>query len=60
MVFGSLFLSMPLAIIGNEYDKAWNQVTTYAIHSIILLNMDSMNHLNLTIILNDINPSPHR
>jgi len=26
MVFGSLFLSMPLAIIGNEYDKAWNQV----------------------------------
>lgn len=23
---GSLFLSMPLAIIGNEYDKAWNEV----------------------------------
>eukprot|EP01035_Chromulina_nebulosa_P038007 gene38007-51328_t len=28
MVFGSLFLSMPLAIIGNEYDKAWNEVNT--------------------------------
>lgn len=26
MVFGALFLSMPLAIIGNEYDNAWNEV----------------------------------
>lgn len=26
MLFGALFLSMPLAIIGNEYDKAWSQI----------------------------------
>jgi hypothetical protein len=26
MVFGALFMSMPLAILGNEYEKAWNEV----------------------------------
>lgn len=25
-IVGTLFLSMPLAIIGNEYDRAWNEV----------------------------------
>ena len=26
MLFGALFLSMPLAIIGNEYDRAWTLI----------------------------------
>jgi hypothetical protein len=26
MIFGALYLSLPLAIIGNEYDKAWNNI----------------------------------
>jgi len=26
MMFGALFLSMPLAIIGNEYEEAWSEV----------------------------------
>lgn len=26
MIFGSLFMSMPLAIIGNEYQDAWSEV----------------------------------
>jgi len=27
MLFGALFLSMPLAIIGNEYSSAWSMIT---------------------------------
>lgn len=27
MVFGAVFMSMPLAIIGNEYSLAWQEVT---------------------------------
>jgi hypothetical protein len=26
MIFGALFMSMPLAIIGNEYEEAWSEV----------------------------------
>jgi len=26
MIFGALFMSMPLAIIGNEYEDAWKYV----------------------------------
>ncbi|RYG96628.1 hypothetical protein EON65_54120, partial [archaeon] len=26
MLFGAIFLSMPLAILGNEYDKAWRMI----------------------------------
>lgn len=27
MLFGAVFLSMPLAILGNEYDKAWQMIS---------------------------------
>lgn len=30
MIFGALFISLPLAIIGNEYDAAWTEVSDAA------------------------------
>ena len=32
MLFGALFISLPLAIIGNEYDEAWNEVREQTDH----------------------------
>jgi hypothetical protein len=32
MIFGSLFISLPLAIIGNEYESAWEMVSAEALN----------------------------
>lgn len=41
MIFGALFISLPLAIIGNEYDEAWTEVNEKSSEPVEELDTDA-------------------
>lgn len=52
MIFGAIYMSFPLAIIGNEYEAAWTHVTKLVEERKVIISIDqAMAYLSHVLII---------